>query len=213
MKYKYFTLAALCTILFANATHSAAQDLKYLDQQNALAESKVRGSNTIEIRYSGNTATDTIPKGQAEFDHNGRITQYTEFFARGKKAAVFQYMYDGNGHLASASVSHRHEEFKPVPFLMEFDEKGRIITRWPARPIQDFWVKEIFTYAPNGVMVKATQIYATGDRTFQEYPATMMPKENAYSFLYDQYGLLQTQLTLNKQGKVESVVRYKYQFD
>jgi hypothetical protein len=213
MKYRYFTLAALCAILFATAQQSAAQDLKYLDQQNALAESKVRGSNTIEIRYSGNSAVDTIPKGQAEFDHNGRITQYIEFFARGKKAAVFQYMYDNNGHLASASVAHRQEDFKPVPFMMEFDEKGRIITRWPARSIQDFWVKEIFTYAPNGVMVKATQIYANGERTYQEFPATMMPRENSYSFLYDQHGLLQAQLTLNKQGKVESVVRFKYQFD
>lgn len=213
MKHNYLALIALGASLCGNVTTSCAQDLKFLDQQSALADNKVRGVNTVEIRYSGNNATDTIPKGMAEFDNNGRITQYTEFFARGKKSAVFSYLYDSNGHLASSYVAHRKEDFKPVPFMMEFDDKGRMVTRWPARPIDEFWVKEIFTYAPNGVMVKATQIYANGDRTFQEYPATMMPKENSLSFLYDQHGLLQAQQLFNKQGKVSSVLRFMYKYE
>jgi hypothetical protein len=213
MKYTYLTLVALGTALFASTPIAKAQDLKFLDQQNALAENQVKGVNTIEIRYSGNHAVDTIPKGMAEFDINGRITQYTEYFARGKKDAVFSYMYDSNGHLASSTVSHRKEEFKPVPFMMEFDDNGRLITRWPVHNIDGFWLKEIFTYAPNGVMVKAIQIYANGERTFQEYPETMMPKENSFSLLYDQHGLMQSRQLSDQQGKPNSVLLFFYKFD
>jgi hypothetical protein len=200
--------ALLASIAFASMGYT--QDVKFMEQRDLLASEKVASVQTVEIRFKGDEAIDSIPKGKAEFDDHGRMIRYTEFFARGRKAAEFIYEYDDKGRLVSSSVSHRAMEFRPIPMKMEMDDQGRMISRAPAETIPGMWEKETFSYDRNGGLVRADQWYSNGQHTFDEYPAQMMPGASHMSMLMAPNGLIHAQQRYDGQRQLTGILRYRY---
>lgn len=205
---KIFTFTA-CLLMASVA--SVAQDVKHIDYQQAYEKNKVKSVNSLEVRFKGNQAVDTIPKGSAEMDERGRLVKYTEYFAKGRKNAVYTYHYDANGRLEAGEVACRTVDFKPVAFMMEFDKQGRMISRIPTEPIPGFWEREVFIYSNSGSLVRAEQHYPNGQMTFAEYPANIVPKENTMSWMYDQKGLVQSHQIFNRSGVSDRMIVFKYQ--
>lgn len=205
---KIFTFTT-CFILAAAS--AMAQDVKHIDYQPAYEKNKIKAVNSLEVRFKGNQAVDTIPKGTAEMDEKGRMVKFTEYFAKGRKNAVYTYHYGPDGHLDASEVACRTMDFKPVAFMMEFDNKGRMISRIPTEPIPGFWEREVFIYSQSGSLVRAEQHYPNGQMTFSEYPANVVPKENSMSWMYDQKGLVQSHQIFNKSGVSDRMIVFKYQ--
>lgn len=199
-------------ICLLNGLCAWAQDTKHMDYRDAYRRNGVSQVQSVEVRYKGHEAVDTLPMGVAEIDEKGRMVKYTEFFARGRKNAEYLYHYDAYGKLASAEIAHRSLDFRPVPFMVEFDEKGRMVSRTPQESIPGFWEREEFVYSPDGTLVKAQQYYPVGQSTFAEYPASVLPRENSLSWIFDQRGLPVTQQVFDRTGRSERAILFRYKY-
>jgi hypothetical protein len=199
-------------VVFFALLNTQAQDIKYMDYRDAYKRNSVAQVQSVEVRYRGNEAVDTLPVGVAEIDEKGRMIRYVEFFARGRKSAEYIYHYDAYGRIASAEIAHRALDFRPVPFVVEFDDKGRMVSRAPQETIPGFWEREEFMYSPDGTLVKAWQYYPTGQSSSSEYPASVLPKENSLSWIFDQKGLPVTQQVFDRSGKSERAILFRYKY-
>jgi len=170
----------------------------------------------MEIRYAGNTEVEAVQMGNAEFDTYGKMTRYTENFAKGKKMAEYVYEYDDHGKLVRNTVSLVFNDWTPVEFLLSFDAGGKLICRELAEALPNFWQKETYVYNALGVLIKSEQWYshngtleAMGHR---EYPPSIAPKENSLTYIHDAKGLLMLHQFYGKSGTVEKAMKYEYEY-
>jgi hypothetical protein len=192
----------------------SAQDIKLLDYASQYQKLKVKGRNCNEVHYKGDKVATNVQLGQAEFNAQGKLVKYTEFFAGGKKMAEFLYSYDAKGKLENNTVALVFNNWEVVDFKLSFDAKGKLISRELPKTISNFWQKETFSYSPQGVMIKSEQWYMVGTKltpqTKQEYPAALNTKENSLSVIHDEKGLLIIKQFFGANGKVDKSWKYEY---
>jgi hypothetical protein len=194
----------------------SAQDLKLLDYAPQYQKLKVKGRNCNEVRYKGDKVASTLQLGQAEFDAQGKLVKYTEYFAGGKKMAEFLYTYDAKGKLEKNTVALVFNNWEALEFKLSFDAKGKLTARELPQTISNFWQKETFTYSPQGVMIKSEQWYMNSGKlvpqTKQDYPASLTSKENSLSMIHDEKGLLIIKQFFGAGGKVDKSWKYEYMY-
>ncbi|MDZ4822684.1 MAG: hypothetical protein SH856_04430 [Flavobacteriales bacterium] len=156
-------------------------------------KNKVRTQTTKEISYRDKIALDTLITGIAEFDVNGRMISFKEFFARGRHYATYSYQYDAEGKIYSASIEHVFADFRPINFTLTYDTKGRVIERLLQEPIRNFWMKETYNYNSAGILVKSEQWYDRDGKlealSNKTHPGSIIRDERSLTNLYDQHEL------------------------
>jgi hypothetical protein len=207
-----YSLTLVLLIVFSRGL--SAQDMKLLDYAPLYQKLKVKGRNCSELRYKGDKVSSTLQLGQAEFDTQGKLVKYTEFFAGGKKMAEYIYTYNAKGKLEKNTVALVFNNWEVVDLNLSFDAKGKLISRELPLTVSNFWQKETFTYSPQGVMIKSEQWYMNGGKlvpqTKQDYPASLTSKENSLSLIHDEKGLLIIKQFFGAGGKVDKSWKYEY---
>lgn len=192
---------------------SQAQDIKLLDYAPQYAKQKVSERKSSEIKlYKG--IMDTTVCGVAKFNAQGKVVHYTEYFARGRKMAEYSYEYDANGKLVAGTVQTTFNDWQPLAFQLNFDTKGRLISRELPESISNFWKKETFHYTNTGVLIKNEKWHdLNGTLSLMEtkdYPQTLTTTENSLTYIYNPQGLLMIHQLYNSNGKVERSMHYDY---
>ena len=189
-----------------------AQDIKLLDYAKICAAKKVTAMECNEVKYDGNETITHL--SNATFDMNGRISTYTEYFARGRKMAEYHYEYDAVGILIRNTVSIVFNDWKEIEFILNHDANGRLISRELPTTVPSFWQKETYTYSNAGILIKSEQWYDNGGaliaQSHCDYPPTLSHKENSLTYICDERGLLILHQFHNNTGKVEKAWKYAY---
>ena len=193
----------------------SAQDIKPLDYAPLFRKEHVKTRICKEVKYQGNVAKDSVMVGIAQFDVQGRMTHYTEFFAGGRKMAEHDFIYDETGKMIRSTVSLVFNDWATLEFELKHDAKGRVISRELKESVANFWQKETYSYSGN-VLIKSEQWYDVNGglvpQTHKDYPTSLEARENSLTYLYNQRGLLVLHQLFNKSGKVERALAYSYEF-
>lgn len=206
-KFSALTISFLLTIF------AQAQDIKLLDYAPQYAKQKVSERKATEIKtYKG--VLDTTICAFATFNAQGKVTNYTEYFARGRKMAEYVYEYSASGNLIACTVQTTFNDWQPLALQLTFDANGRLISRELPETISNFWKKETFHYNKAGVLVKnekwhdfkgASTVMETND-----YPQSLSTSENSLTYIYNPKGLLMIHQLYNSNGKVERSFHFDY---
>ncbi|MFM9985152.1 MAG: hypothetical protein ACKVOK_07965 [Flavobacteriales bacterium] len=206
-----FTLS----IILAIGTLAMAQDIKPLDYAPLFQREHVKKRICKEVKYQGNKAVDSTMIGIAEFDKQGRMVHYTEFFAGGRKMAEHFFRYDETGKMTGSSVSLVFNSWATLDFELKYDAKGRVISRELKEPMANFWQKETYTYS-GIVLLKSEQWYDVNgglvSQTHKDYPPTLDTHENSLTYIYNERGLLMMHQLFNKSGRSERALVYSYEY-
>lgn len=194
---------------------SFGQDIKLLDYSSLYAKNKVWEQQTREIR-NRNGQVDTTVLGKAIFNEAGLPVHYTEFFARGRKMAEYDYEYDTQMKLVRHTVKTTFNDWEPMEFILQHDSKGRIISRELPETISNFWKKETYTYNNSGILIRSEQWYDEDGqlvmKASKEYPATIQPDPQSLTYIHGPNGLLLLHQHYNGTGKVERTWQYDYSY-
>jgi hypothetical protein len=201
-------------ILICSTVGACAQDLKPNDFAAVFAKNHISKRICKEIKFENNKAIDSVMIGEAHFDAQGRMIHYTEFFARGRKMAEYNYTYDATGKMIAASVALVFNDWKPLDFILTHDAKGRVVSRELKESVANFWKKESFTYS-GSILVKSEQWYEVNGglipNTYKDYPPTLEPRENSLTYIHDTRGLLIMHQLFNRTGRAEKALVYSYE--
>jgi hypothetical protein len=213
MTLKKILINAIGILAFAAAAQS--QDLKPLDYAKLYARNKVSIRVCKEVKYEMNKAVDSTMVGIAMFDKNGRMIQYTEFFAGGKKMAEYEYYYDESGKMVKSTVSLIFNNWVPLEFSLKYDSKGRVVARELREQVANYWKKETYTYA-NDVMIKSEQFYDVNGGlvalTHKDYSPNLEVSDNSLTYIVNEKGLIILHQNMNNRGKVDKALVYEYYY-
>jgi hypothetical protein len=212
--FQIYAMKFFTSLLLLSAMVTAhAQDLKPLDYASLYAKHKITSRECVELRYAGNTVSDTIKYGDAEFDAAGRMIRYTEYFSRGRKMAEYIYEYDATGKMVRNTVSLVFNDWTPLEMILTHDDKGRVIARELPEALPNFWRKETYSYK-DGVLIRSEQWFDVNDElkplTHHDYPASLKPADNSLTYIHDQKGLLILHQFYGKTGGMDKALSYTY---
>lgn len=192
-----------------------SQDIKLLDHALQFKKHKVATRDCYEIKYKENLAVDSIHRSYEEYNQNGRLMKFTEYYSKGKEMAVYRYEYDEKGNITRNTLSLVFNNWQEIEMILTFNEKGRLIQREMPETIANFWCKETFTYGSDGKMVRSDQWYMTGGATkalsHKNYSDQIESRENSPTHIYDTKGLLIIHQTY-KNGISDSAFCYNYTY-
>lgn len=193
-----------------------SQDIKSLDYKNVFQKNRVNTRTCYEVKYTGNAATDSLLKSKEVYDIQGRLTSILEYYAGGKLLAEHHFEYDAQGKIVRCTVSHAFNEMKPAELTLKHDPKGRLVERTLPEAVRNYWQKETFLYHANGTLAKTQQWYLQNGTlavlSTKEYPASIAPKDNSLTLLFDQKSLPIVHNFYSASGKMERAWRYVYTY-
>ena len=206
------SLLLLFIVFFSTIAHS--QCVKSLDFSKDYKKNKVSSRKCTEYIYNGYSITDSIVISEANFDAEGRIVKYTEFFARGRKLNEQTFEYNEAGQMTKSFVSHVFNDWQPVEMILEFDSSGKLISRTCPVEIRNFWMKEVYHYNAKGKQIKCDQLKQGAQtlemKSSQEFAPTLHSGENTPMDIHDPNGLLSIHQFYNSSGTVDRVWKYVY---
>lgn len=215
MKFFLCIHLLLCSV-FYHVISIQAQDIKSLDYKNLFQKNKVTTRTCYEVKYSGNAATDSLLKSKELYDTQGRLTSMLEYYAGGKLLAEHHFEYDAQGKIIRCTISHAFNEMKPIEMALKYDAKGRLVERTLPEAVRNYWQKETFLYHANGTLAKTQQWYQQNGAlvalSTKEYPASIAPKDNSLTLLFDQKSLPIVHNFYSATGKMERAWRYVYTY-
>lgn len=205
--------AVLLSFLVFNSL--VGQDIKLIDYQPLYKKLRVSERTTTEVKTLKGTP-DTTVYGHAQFNEQGEMVHYTEYFARGRKMAEYSYEYDSSGKVFKNTVSTTFNDWQPVEILLSFDAAGKLMGREIVEDINNFWKKETYQYNKSGVLIKSEKWYNIKSELVlmdtKNYPQTNTGEENTLTFIHDENGMLLIHQLYNPAGKVERSWRYTYKY-
>gem|GEM_PF-935978 len=191
-----------------------SQDLKMLDFAPLMKKNRVHKRICSTVKYQNNVPTDTIPFGLEEFDANGRLVYYEEYYSRGKLKAKYRYGYDANGVITRSTVEHFSNDFQLINLINVFDASGRITERKPEISIQNFWTVEKYTYNSGGVLVTSEQFYESNGKptgaTKNNYLPHLKTPDDSIVYIYNSKELMILHRFYDEHGNVRSSKVYSY---
>jgi hypothetical protein len=205
----------LASIALWGASAALSQDLKPLDYAKLYARNHVTTRVCKEVKYKMKQAVDSTMLGIANFDKNGRMIHYTEFFAGGKKMAEYEYKYDDAGKMIKASVSLVFNNWVPLDFELKYDHKGRVVSRELREQVANFWKKETYTYTSE-VLLKSEQWYDINGGlvalTHKDYPPHIEVSDNSLTYIVNEKGLIILHQFISGRGQVDRALSYEYYY-
>lgn len=200
------------SLLFSTAY---SQSVKSLDFAKDYQKHGVKTRVCMEYRYQGYQITDSLAISEAKFDENGRIIHYTEYFAGGRKLNEQTFTYDAQGKLIASTVAHVFNSWEPVELQLEFDAKGKLISRKCPIEIRNFWTEERYCYNSQGKLIRTEQYNTTNGqvemRSSMDHAASLHTGENTPMDIHNERGLHALHQFFNASGQVEYVWKYRYQ--
>ncbi len=213
MSIRKLLFASAIAISSMQAAH--AQDLKALDYAKLYARNNVSTRVCKEVKYKMKQAVDSTMVGIANFDKNGRMIHYTEFFAGGKKMAEYEYKYDDSGKMIKSTVSLVFNNWVPLDFILKYDQKGRVVSRELNEQVANFWKKETYTYTSE-VLLKSEQWYDINGGlvvlTHKDYPPHIEVSDNSLTYIVNERGLIILHQFISGRGEVDKALCYEYYY-
>jgi hypothetical protein len=211
MKYLATLMLAF---LFAPAF---SQGLKPLDFADILRDAGVWKETQYRVNYKDALPVDTCLHRVMEFDANGLMTARTDYFACGRVYSTERFEYDENHKLIANEIGHVFNQFEFVPFELNYDDFGRVISRTLDEPIRSFWQSENFIYDDFGTLtiieqasMKSGELVVTQRDKFDCGPIKIDPK-NTMSHIFDEHGLPILDNIYDKVGLHHAIMRH-YEF-
>lgn len=204
-----FTLLSVFPLLIS------AQSIKSLDYSSDYKKNGVSLRYCIEVKFEG-TEADSIPINKTEFDANGRIIQYTEYFAGGRKLSVQNFSYNSEGKLITSCVSHAFNNWESVELIHIYDAKGKLLRRECPIEIRNFWKTEKYTYDSSS-KIKEVVWSRENDGRLEEYKmetysAAVHSGENTPNYIHDANGLLIIHRIMDNSGVSQRQRVYRYEY-